>query len=232
MRKYYVQDGKIVINKYAVRYERIINNIKSETKSEVLQYAADDIELSGLLGELERNEIAYTVINLDTEDILKYDGMRVVSDEEARRLIEPALEEVKGDKIKEISDTCKETIFKGINVALSDGSVRHFSLKTEDQINLNGLLGQINLGNIRPENGVPYHADGEMCTLFSVVDFTLIANTAMSFILRQTTYCNHLMSYVKSLDNVSDVRTVVYGQELMGEFLESYNNIIGGEVNE
>ena len=227
MRKYYVQDGKIVINKYAVRYERIINNVKAETKSEVLQYAADDIELSGLLGELERNEIAYTVINLDTEDILKYDGIRVVSEEEARRLIEPALEEVKGDKIKEISDTCKETIFKGINVTLSDGSVRHFSLKTEDQINLNGLLGQINLGNIKPENGVPYHADGEMCTLFSVVDFTLIANTAMSFILRQTTYCNHLMSYVKSLDNVSDVRTVVYGRELTGEFLESYNNIIG-----
>ena len=232
MRKYYVQDGKIVINKYAVRYERIINNIKSETKSEVLQYVADDIELSGLLGELERNGTAYTVINLDTEDILKYDGMRVVSDEEARRLIEPALEEVKGDKIKEISDTCKETIFKGINVTLSDGNTKHFSLKTEDQINLNGLLGQINLGNIRPENGVPYHADGEMCTLFSIVDFTLIANTAMSFILRQTTYCNHLMSYVKSLDNVSDVRTAVYGQELTGEFLESYNNIIGGEVNE
>ncbi len=232
MRKYYVQDGKIVINKYAVRYERIINNVKSETKSEVLQYVADDIELSGLLGELERNGTDYTVINLDTEDILKYDGMRVVSDEEARRLIEPALEEVKGDKIKEISDTCKETIFKGINVTLSDGNTKHFSLKTEDQINLNGLLGQINLGNIRPENGVPYHADGEMCTLFSIVDFTLIANTAMSFILRQTTYCNHLMSYVKSLDNVSDVRAVVYGQELTGEFLESYNNIIGGEVNE
>ena len=227
MRKYYVQDGKIVINKYAVRYERIINNVKAETKSEVLQYAADDIELSGLLGELERNGTAYTVINLDTEDILKYDGMRVVSDEEARRLIEPALEEVKGDKIKEISDTCKETIFKGINVTLSDGNTKHFSLKTEDQINLNGLLGQINLGNIRPENGVPYHADGEMCTLFSIVDFTLIANTAMSFILRQTTYCNPLMSYVKSLENVNDVQAVVYGQELTGEFLESYNNIIG-----
>ena len=79
---------------------------------------------------------------------------------------------------------------------------------------------------------MPYHADGEMCTLFSAVDFTLIANTAMSFILRQTTYCNHLMSYVKSLDNVSDVQAVVYGQELTGEFLENYNNIIGGEVNE
>ena len=232
MKRYYVQNGKIVINKYAVRYERTINNVNSETESKVLHYVADDMELNGLTGELDRNGIDYTVINLDTEDILRYDGMPAASDEEARRLIEPALEEVKGDKINEISAACKETIFKGIEVTLSDGNTKRFSLKTEDQINLNGLLGQINLGNIKPENGVPYHADGEMCTMFSVVDFTLIANTAMSFILRQTTYCNHLMSYVKSLDNVSDVRAVVYGRELTGEFLESYNNIIGGEVNE
>ena len=232
MRKYYVQNGKIVINKYAVCYERIINNPKAETKSEVLQYAGDDIELNGLLGELDRGGIEYTVTNLDTEDILRYDGMPVSSGEEARRLIEPTIDEVKGDKIKEISATCEETIFKGVDVALSDGSVKHFSLKTEDQINLNGLLGQINLGNIKPENGVPYHADGELCTLFSVVDFTLIANTAMSFILRQTTYCNHLMSYVKSLETRKEVEAVTYGQELTGEFLESYNTIIGGETNE
>lgn len=232
MKKYYVCNGNIIINKYCFKYTYTIDNVSSETKSEVVQYCRDDNEFNALVAELKKKNIDYTVLKLDTEDILRYDGMPAASDEEARRLIEPALEEVKGDKINEISAACKETIFKGIEVTLSDGSVRHFSLKTEDQINLNGLLGQINLGNIKPENGVPYHADGEMCTMFSVVDFTLIANTAMSFILRQTTYCNHLMSYVKSLDNVSDVRAVVYGRELTGEFLESYNNIIGGEVNE
>lgn len=60
-------------------------------------------------------------------------------------------------------------------MTLYDGRVRHFSLKTEGQINLNGLL-------------------------------------------RQTTYCNHLMSYIKILENISDVLPVVYRQELTGEF--------------
>lgn len=232
MRRYFIQNGKIVINKYCVEYAYSSQDGSVKTDFKVTHYISGETELGGLLNELDTKSIDYTVTNLDTEDILRYDGMPAASEEEARRLIEPALEEVKGDKINEISAACKETIFKGIEVTLSDGNTKRFSLKTEDQINLNGILGQINLGNIKPENGVPYHADGEMCTLFSAADFTLIANTAMSFILRQTTYCNHLMSYVKSLENVSDVQAVVYGQELTGEFLESYNNIIGGEVNE
>ena len=229
MKKYYVQNGKIVINKYAVSYHQNIINDNSETQSDVIQYCRNDNELNALTSELLRNGIEYTISEIDVTDILKFDGLKVSNEEEARKLIEPTLDEVKADKLKEISDICEETIYKGIDVTLSDGTVKHFSLKTEDQINLNGLLSQINLGNIKPENGVPYHADGEMCSLFSVADFTLVANMAMAFILQQTTYCNHLMAYVKSLDDVSAVQGVIYGQELTGEFLESYNLIIGGD---
>ena len=228
MKKYYVSSGKIVINKYCVKYTYTVNNSSSETKSEVVQYCRNDNEFNALVTELEQKDIEYTISELDVSDILMFDGLPVSNNEEARKLIEPALDEVKADKLKEISDICEQTIYKGIDVVLSDGNTKRFSLKTEDQINLNGLLGQINLGNIKPENGVPYHADGEMCTLFSIADFTLVANNAMAFILQQTTYCNHLMSYVKSLENIDDIRTVVYGQKLTGEFLESYNTIIGG----
>lgn len=232
MKKYYVSNGKIVVNKYCVKYTYTVNNGSSETTSEVIQYCCNDNELNALVTELGQKEIKYTVSELDVSDILMFDGLPVADSEEARKLIEPDLDEVKADKLKEISDICEQTIYNGIDVTLSDGNTKHFSLKTEDQINLNGLLSQINLGNIKPENGVPYHADGEMCSLFSIADFTLIANNAMAFILQQTTYCNHLMSYVKSLENINDVRTVVYGQVLTGEFLESYNLIIGGDVVE
>ena len=232
MKKYYVKNGKIIINKYSVCYSYNTDNGNSETKSEVIQYCRNDNEFNALVTELEQKDIEYTISALDVSDILMFDGLPVSNNEEARKLIEPAIDEVKADKLKEISDICEQTIYKGIDVTLSEGNTKHFSLKTEDQINLNGLLGQINLGNIKPENGVPYHADGEMCSLFSIADFTLIANNAMAFILQQTTYCNHLMSYVKSLENINDVRTVVYGQVLTGEFLESYNLIIGGDVVE
>ena len=227
MKKYYVQNGKIVINKYSVKYEYIINNPNSETKASVLQYAADDTELSGLENELKEKGIKYTVTELETDDIMKFNGTEIETEEEARRIVEPTIEEVKEDKIKEISDACRETIFEGIDVKLSNENVKHFSLKTEDQININNLLEQVSIGNIKAENGIPYHADGEMCILFSVQDFTLIANEAANFILKQTTYCNHLMAYIRSLENIKEISDITYGQELTGEFLENYNHIIG-----
>ena len=93
-------------------------------------------------------------------------------------------------------------------------------------------MNQVSLGTIKAENGVPYHADGELCTLFSVTDFTLVANSATKFILQQTTYCNHLMAFVRSLETRSEIEKVVYGQELTGKFLESYNDVIGGVIGE
>ena len=229
MKKYYVKNGKVVVNKYCVQYVYSVDNGNSETKSEVVQYAVNDNELNALTKELEAKGIEYSVVELDTDDIAKYNGINVSSDEEARRIVEPTLEEVISDKLKEISDICEQTIYNGIDVTLSDGITKHFSLKTEDQINLNGLVSQVSIGNIKAENGVPYHADGEICTLFSIADFTLVANSATAFVLQQTTYCNHLMMYVRSLENVEAVKAVTYGQELTGEFLESYKNIMGLE---
>ncbi len=229
MKKYYVKNGKVVVNKYCVQYVYSVDNGNSETKSEVVQYAVNDNELNALTKELEAKGIEYSVVELDTDDIAKYNGVNVSSDEEARRIVEPTLEEVISDKLKEISDICEQTIYNGIDVTLSDGITKHFSLKTEDQINLNGLVSQVSIGNIKAENGVPYHADGEICTLFSIADFTLVANSATAFVLQQTTYCNHLMMYVRSLENVEAVKAVAYGQELTGEFLESYKNIMGLE---
>ena len=229
MKKYYVKNGKVVVNKYCVQYVYNVDNGNSETKSEVVQYAVNDNELNALTKELEAKGIEYSVVELDTNDIAKYNGVNVSSDEEARRIVEPTLEEVISDKLKEISDICEQTIYNGIDVTLSDGITKHFSLKTEDQINLNGLVSQVSIGNIKAENGVPYHADGEICTLFSIADFTLVANSATAFVLQQTTYCNHLMMYVRSLENVEAVKAVAYGQELTGEFLESYKNIMGLE---
>lgn len=232
MKKYYVQNNKIIINKYCIKYTYSVNNPNSETKSEVIQYVGSDKELNALITELNQKNIDFNVTELDVDDILEYNGLIVENDEEARKLIEPSLDEVKNDKIEEISKNCKQKIYNGIDVTLSDGSVKHFSLKAEDQININSLVNQISLGNIKAENGVPYHSDGELCALFSIADFTLIANSAMSFILQQTTYCNHLMNYVRSLVSINDIKYVEYGQELSGKFLESYNNIIKADSNE
>ena len=232
MKKYYVENGKVVINRYAVKYNVTESTGKIERNADFVQYIRNDEDLNTIVSELQRKGVLYEIVEMEVDGILKYDGMTVHSEEEARRIIAPTLEEVKEDKLKEISDICREIIFKGVDVTLSNGDTKHFSLETEDQINLNGLLSRVSMGDFKAEKGVPYHANEELCTLFSVDDFILVANTAARFILEQTTYCNHLMAYVKSLETREEVGAVTYGQELTGEFLNSYNLIIGGDINE
>ena len=53
MKKYYVKNGKVVVNKYCVQYVYNVDNGNSETKSEVVQYAVNDNELNALTKELE-----------------------------------------------------------------------------------------------------------------------------------------------------------------------------------
>ena len=232
MKKYYVKNGKVVVNKYCVQYVRVVDNGDVQTVSEVCQYLKNNDELRALTEELNFKGIEYTATELEVSDILKFDGALVGSEEEARKLIEPTLEEVKAGKIKELTAVCQETIFNGIDVTLTSGETKHFSLKIEDQMNLNSLFAQVSMGAIKAEEGVPYHADGEICSMFNVADFTLVANTASAFKLQQTTYCNHLMLYIRTLTSKEDVEAVTYGQKLTGEFLESYNKLIGVVVNE
>ena len=108
---------------------------------------------------------------------------------------------------------------------MENGEKKHFSLTLEDQININGLAAQISIGNLNNETKVPYHADGEMCALFSISDFNLIANKAAEYIISQTTYCNHIMAYIKSLETAEDLNNVYYGMPLTGEFLNNFETI-------
>lgn len=222
MINYYIENGTIVINKYAVKYKNKTVSNKVITDLNVIQYVHDDMELNGLISELDRKNIEYNVEELNTEDILQYEGTYVSCYEEARKIIEPTIEELINDKINEIKKACRDNIYKGIDVKLVNGETKHFSLTLEDQININGLVNQISIGNIKAEKGVPYHADGDMCTLFSIEDFTLIANKASEYIISQTAYCNHLMNYVKSLNTRKDIESIYYGMELIGQFLENY----------
>lgn len=225
MINYYVENGTIIINKYLVKYKNLTTSNKVITNSDVIQYVYDDMELNGLISELEKKGLDYECHKLDTDNILKYDGLSVSDYEEARKLLEPTVNELIEKKIHEIKQECKNHIYNGIDVDLENGEKKHFSLTLEDQININGLVAQIGIGNINNETKVPYHADGEMCTLFSIDDFNLIANKASEYIINQTTYCNHLMVYIKSLKTADDLNNVYYGMPLTGEFLNNFEEI-------
>lgn len=114
--------------------------------------------------------------------------------------------------IDRMSEACRNTIEKGFDIEL-EGGIKHFSLTTQDQININTLVllsSQLEL--------IPYHADDEECVFFTKQVFNEIAQKAIQYITYHVTYFNSLKGYIKSLTSESEVDAVTYGMDIPDEF--------------
>ncbi len=119
-------------------------------------------------------------------------------------------------KTDNLSEDCNAAIEAGI-----DYNGKHYSMTITDQLNLESLKTTIMSG----AEGVPYHADGENCTIYTATEFMEIYNACATHKILQTTYFNQLKQYVLSLESVDEVNAVIYGQELTDQYLENYNTI-------
>lgn len=123
------------------------------------------------------------------------------------------LDALKLQKRQEISEACNQLITNGVDVDLSIGT-KHFSLKTEDQLNLFGKQAQLATGAEQLE----YHADGEECVYFSKEDMAKIIETAMSFVSYHTTYCNSIFKWINAITSKEELDTIAYGVEIPEEY--------------
>lgn len=130
----------------------------------------------------------------------------------------PTLEEVKIMKINELSYTCNNLIINGVDIEI-DGEIEHFSYKEEDQVNIKELF------DLAVQTNVPmfYHADGCACKLYTVEQIINLYATATTNKMHHTTYFNQMKLYVNALETMEEVNAIEYGQELAGEYLETYN---------
>lgn len=126
------------------------------------------------------------------------------------------------DTIPYIAKQCSDAIDAGSDVTLSDGSTAHFSYAVADQANVSEMFNAIVMGATE----FPYHSDGEECRMYSAADVVAIYVTLSTFKTHHLTYHNQLKRYVKSLTTADEVRSVHYGQELTGEYLDAYNVIM------
>ena len=124
-----------------------------------------------------------------------------------------SLDFVKNSKISQLSYICNKTIENGFDVELLDG-VHHFSLTTQDQLNLITLSTMVAQGLEQ----IPYHADGELCKFYTPSDIHLIIEGATNFKTYHTTYFNALKNYVNSLDDIHQIAEIQYGIELPEEY--------------
>lgn len=125
-------------------------------------------------------------------------------------------------RVDELSEDCNATIEAGV-----DCNGKHYSMTITDQLNLESLKTTIMSG----AEGVPYHADGESCMLYTATEFMEIYNACAMHKILQTTYFNQLKQYVLSLESVDEVNAVSYGQALTGQYLENYNTIAESILN-
>lgn len=140
---------------------------------------------------------------------------------EPEKPAEPTLEEIKNTKIEEISKACNFNIVHGAYMEV-DGEMQLFSYKPEDQSN---LISALQL-SIATQMSMPYHADGENCRLFTPEEITTLYVNEMTNLTHHQTYTNQLKMYIESLDDKLAVEAVLYGNELTGKYLETYNMIM------
>ena len=136
-----------------------------------------------------------------------------------------SLEDARAAKYHEITVACEQTIYAGVDVSTSSG-VEHFSLTEKDQINLFGKKIQLLAG----EEKLEYHEDGQPCKYFSAADMQVIIDRAMFFVSYNTTYCNAMNMWIKSITKASDFEQIKWGasipEEFQNEVLKDYMKIL------
>lgn len=129
--------------------------------------------------------------------------------------------------IEEISKSCYSTIIAGCDVTLSDGTTEHFALEETDQINLTNAFNAISNG----ATSYPYHADGELCRMYSAEDLTAISEAATAHKLYHTTYCNHLLAWIKRAETAEELESITYGAELPEDLAANMQEIMTNAKN-
>lgn len=130
------------------------------------------------------------------------------------------LESAKESKITELNATCAKKIEEGIEY-----NNKKYSYTVQDQSDMRTAI------NLAKETGmeVPYHADGESCSLY---DYTTITSIYIQEIMNLTvnqTYFNQIKLYIESIEDVEkidDIKAIKYGDELTGVYLDKYNEIL------
>lgn len=124
------------------------------------------------------------------------------------------LEEFKTYYKEMIGNQCSVTIYNGADVETSLG-IKHFSYTDKDQSNIQDLF--ITILAAQENISLPYHADGEYCTMYEGIDIIKIYATLSSNKMYHTTYCNILNRMIENQTDINSIKNIMYGMEITDE---------------
>ena len=131
-----------------------------------------------------------------------------------------SLDEKRAAKHAEISAASEAAIKAGMDVTTTQGT-EHFSLQETDQINLTAAVTAVQQGAA----GYPYHADGELCRMFSAAEISAVGEASIAHKLYHTTYCNHLFAWIRRA-TASELAGITYGAELPEDLAASMQALL------
>lgn len=149
--------------------------------ADVIRIEKDEYDL--LLKAVETNE----EIVIEEEPVVEAEQVIVEN---------PTIDYVRASKIAELKRDCNKTIANGVDIKLSDGETRHFSMSLEDQINLLTMA---------------YLSDE---TVYSTEDMKTIIAETNAFKNNHIAKFKQLKDRVNSLNTIHEVSAVNYHEEV------------------
>ena len=126
---------------------------------------------------------------------------------------------IKAEKIAEIKKACEEYIYAGTSVTYSDGVTEHFTYNLADQSNISEMFTAVMAGATE----YPYHADGEICKIYTKEQIVAIYGTLSLFKTEATTYHNSLKAQINAMTDADAISAIKFKEtELTGEYLTNY----------
>lgn len=119
---------------------------------------------------------------------------------------------IRNSKIKEMNTACRNAIELGFDLDIR-GESKHFSLTTQDQLNLMSL----NM-TAQTQQLIPYHADGEVCEFYTAEEINEIITAATQFKNYNIAYYNSLKAYIETLTAVETISEITYGISIPDEY--------------
>ena len=175
-----------------------------------INYAIEVKSFYALNGEVIENTSISQVADVwspEREEYIKgiaYNGEYTIEDVPDDR----PLDEIRTDKLAELSASCNAAITAGMDVETTQGT-EHFSLQETDQINLTTALSAVQSGAA----GYPYHADGQLCRLFTAAEIQAIAAASVKHKLYHTTLCNHLLIWARRAETKEELTGITYSAD-------------------
>ena len=129
------------------------------------------------------------------------------------------IDSIKVEKIAEIKKDCEDYIHDGTSVTYADGATEHFTYNLADQSNISEMFTAVMAGATE----YPYHADGEICKIYTKEQIVTIYGTLSLFKTEATTYHNSLKAQINAMTDADAISAIKFKEtELTGEYLTNY----------